>query len=50
LWWAFPVSNVATSLIAGVWFARGDWKKRRLVAPRDEEEEEELDVAENVLI
>jgi putative MATE family efflux protein len=49
LWWAFPVSNVATALIAGIWFARGDWKKRRLVA-HSEEEAEEQDVAENVLI
>jgi len=47
LWWAFPASNVATCLIAGIWFARGDWKKGRLVA-RDEIEVE--DVAENVLI
>ena len=49
LWWAFPVSNVATSIIAGVWFARGDWKKRRLVA-HTELEAEELDVAERVQI
>ena len=49
LWWAFPASNVATCLIAGIWFARGDWKKRRLVA-RDEIEAEREDVAENVLI
>jgi putative MATE family efflux protein len=49
LWWAFPVSNVATSIIAGVWFARGDWKTRRLVA-QTELEAEELDVAERVQI
>jgi len=49
LWWAFPVSNVATSIIAGIWFARGDWKKRRLVA-RDKQEEEARQVAEDVLI
>ena len=49
LWWAFPVSNVATCLIAGMWFARGDWKKRRLVAG-DERAAESEDVAEQVLI
>ncbi len=49
LWWAFPTSNVATCLIAGIWFARGDWKKRRLIAS-DEEEAERQDVADKVLI
>jgi putative MATE family efflux protein len=48
LWWAFPVSNLTTSLIAGIWFARGDWKKHRLVA-RDEKEAQEQDVAGDVL-
>jgi putative MATE family efflux protein len=49
LWWAFPVSNVATALIARVWFARGDWKKHRLVAA-DEIEAQRQEVADNVLI
>jgi putative MATE family efflux protein len=49
IWWAFPVSNVAASIIAGVWFARGDWKTRRLVA-HTELEAEKLDVAEQVQI
>ncbi len=49
LWWAFPVANVATCLIAGIWFARGDWKKGRLVAS-DERAVESEDVAEQVLI
>ena len=49
LWWAFPITNVATCVIAGVWFARGDWKKGRLVA-RDELEAEEQAVADQVLI
>jgi putative MATE family efflux protein len=49
LWWAFPASNVATALIAGIWFARGDWKRRRLVA-RGETEAQRQDVADNVLI
>jgi Na+-driven multidrug efflux pump len=49
LWWAFPVSNVATALIAGVWFARGDWKKHRLVAA-GESDAQRQEVAGNVLI
>jgi putative MATE family efflux protein len=49
LWWSSPIANIITALVAGIWFARGDWKKGRLVA-RDEEEAEEQDVAENVLI
>ena len=49
LWWAFPASNVATALIAGIWFARGDWKKGRLVA-EDEIEALKQDVADNVQI
>jgi putative MATE family efflux protein len=49
LWWAFPIANIATSIIAGIWFGRGDWKRGRLVA-RDETEAEEQDVADKVLI
>jgi putative MATE family efflux protein len=49
LWWAFPIANISTSIIAGLWFARGDWKKGRLVA-RDETEADEQDVADKVLI
>lgn len=30
LWWAFPVSSVVTTLIALVFFLRGDWKRGRL--------------------
>jgi Na+-driven multidrug efflux pump len=50
LWWAFPVANVSIALISAMVFARGDWKRRRLVTPRDRAEAEEEDVAEQVLI
>ncbi len=50
LWWAFPVANVSIAIVSGAIFARGDWKKRRLVTPQDEQEAEEDDVAEQVLI
>ncbi len=39
LWWAFPISNIATALISAAWFARGTWKTRRLVEPTPEEAE-----------
>lgn len=49
IWWAFPIANVVTAIIAGIWFARGDWKKKR-VMPHTPEEAEEEDVAERVQI
>jgi putative MATE family efflux protein len=49
LWWSFPIGNIATAIISGIWFSRGDWKKGRLVA-RNELEAEEQDVADKVLI
>lgn len=42
IWWAFPVSNVIMALIAMAVFAKGDWKKKKLIREADEEEEEEL--------
>jgi putative MATE family efflux protein len=50
LWWAFPVSNLSIALISAVVFARGDWKQRRLISPRDSREADEEDVAKQVLI
>lgn len=32
VWWAFPVSNVLMALITAGVYARGDWKRTRLVA------------------
>ena len=49
LWWSFPIGNITTALIAGIWFSRGDWKKGRLTA-RTETEAEEQAVADEVLI
>jgi Na+-driven multidrug efflux pump len=49
LWWAFPVANVATALIAAVLFARGDWKRRQLI-PATREEEQEREVADQVVL
>ncbi len=49
LWWSFPIGNITTAIIAGIWFARGDWKKGRLTA-RTEAEAEEQAVADEVLI
>jgi Na+-driven multidrug efflux pump len=35
IWWAFPATNVAIALVTLGVYARGDWKKKRLL---DEEE------------
>lgn len=32
LWWSFPLTNIATALVALAWFARGTWKTTRLTA------------------
>ena len=48
LWWAFPASNVATAVIAAIWFARGNWKTRRLIVTTPEEVEEAA-IAEQVI-
>jgi putative MATE family efflux protein len=34
VWWSTPTANVATAIIAGLWFARGTWKTRRLIAQK----------------
>ncbi len=49
LWWAFPMTNVATATIAGIWFLRGDWKTRRLIQPVTRQEQDEAAVAEQVI-
>ena len=50
LWWAFPAANVSIALVSALVFARGDWKQRRLIGPRDDREAEEEEVAEQVVI
>ncbi|HEX3867869.1 MAG TPA: MATE family efflux transporter [Gemmatimonadaceae bacterium] len=35
IWWAFPISNVAIMLITLAVYAKGDWKRTRLVQPED---------------
>jgi len=32
VWWSTPIANVATALVAALWFARGTWKTRKLIA------------------
>ena len=48
IWWAFPVNNVVTALIAVSVYARGTWKKTRLISRDDKvaariEQEAELE-------
>jgi putative MATE family efflux protein len=32
VWWSTPIANVAAAIIAGLWFLRGSWKTRKLIA------------------
>jgi putative MATE family efflux protein len=50
IWWAFPVANVLTAIVSMLWFARGDWKKRRIIEPASLEEEEREEVAGQVMV
>lgn len=31
IWWAFPITNILTTLITLTFYMRGDWKKTRLI-------------------
>jgi Na+-driven multidrug efflux pump len=31
LWWSMPGTNICAAMLAGAWFLKGDWKKRRLI-------------------
>jgi putative MATE family efflux protein len=35
IWWAFPVTNVITAFIVVAVYARGDWKRTRLISRDD---------------
>jgi len=39
VWWSTPVANVATAVIAGIWFMRGSWKTRKLISPVRKQQE-----------
>jgi Na+-driven multidrug efflux pump len=41
VWWSSPVANIATAIVAAIWFARGNWKTRRLIAQTELEVEQE---------
>jgi Na+-driven multidrug efflux pump len=36
IWWAFPIANVSIAAITAMVYARGDWKKKRLVTPEQQ--------------
>ena len=37
VWWAFPISNVLSAMVVLAVYARGDWKKTRLISTDDKE-------------
>lgn len=32
IWWSFPISNVVSAIIGILWFFKGDWKRKNLLA------------------
>jgi putative MATE family efflux protein len=42
LWWAFPVSNVSTAVLAVILFIKGGWKKKRLIPGTPEDLQEKV--------
>ena len=47
LWWSFTITNVVTALITLVWYAKGDWKKKRITT---DEERLTTEVSEEIII
>ena len=41
VWWSTPITNVVSAAAAGLWFARGSWKTRRLIARKPLEVQQE---------
>lgn len=35
IWWAFPIANVATTLVTVLIYVRGNWKKKKLIDADD---------------
>jgi Na+-driven multidrug efflux pump len=46
IWWAFPIANVAIAMVTVGVYAKGDWKKKRLL---DEEEALTTRVSDEIL-
>lgn len=46
IWWATPISNVVTAVLAALWYVRGSWLKNRLT----EEDRLAEQVSEEILI
>lgn len=45
IWWAVAISIVFSAVITGFWFARGDWKHRRLLEEVEIEQQAERQMA-----
>jgi putative MATE family efflux protein len=40
VWWSSPLANIATAIVAALWFARGSWKTRKLISPTLKQQEQ----------
>lgn len=47
IWWSFFITNIVVALVSIAWFARGSWKKTRII---EQEERETLTTAEETYI
>jgi len=49
IWWAFPISNILTAIIAVLWFAKGSWKNKKIIEEIKLEVEDETIIEEGIL-
>lgn len=47
IWWSFAVTNILVALVAVAWYARGSWKKTRII---EQDDIETLATSEEALI
>jgi putative MATE family efflux protein len=41
VWWSTPIANVVTAIVSSLWFLRGSWKTRKLIARTPVQQQQE---------
>jgi len=41
VWWSSPIANVVTAIVSALWFLRGSWKTRKLIARTPVQQEQQ---------